>query len=349
MLVAVKKNGFPPLSRIVGMEILSRLDKNPSNPSIEAPNTITIPTQRPWIRKSFNDPTRRNAEPTSAPKTLTPLGNEEPMLGAYYFPHFIAEAERSDILTYLKYLHPIWEHRYSTVRETGNSQRRLLRPVYWLGNWQFACLNYYHPPHGIDNRCVRGEPFPLVLQRIVSRTEKKVRQLFSQRDIPPAWSLNTCLINFYGNSPQEKKREDAARVGEHKDFEPGPIASLSLGERAIFQFVQSHHRHTPSQVVHNQWLEDSSMQLFGGPRCKDKLFHRIQRVDRRGGYQFPIAVEGFHTRRVNFTFRYVPQHHITAFKNLSPTARKDIQCYMTELSQHSSFFRREMDGITAQC
>ena len=31
---------------------------------------------------------------------------------------------------------------------------------------------------------------------------------------------------------------DVARVSEHRDFEPGPVASISLGERALFQFVR---------------------------------------------------------------------------------------------------------------
>ena len=41
-----------------------------------------------------------------------------------------------------------------------------MRPVYWLGGWQFACLDYYRPPDGVDDRCVRAEPFPAVLAKL---------------------------------------------------------------------------------------------------------------------------------------------------------------------------------------
>ena len=43
--------------------------------------------------------------------------------------------------------------------------------MYWLGNWQFACLDYYRPPKGVKDRCVRAEPFPPVLQRQVEKIE----------------------------------------------------------------------------------------------------------------------------------------------------------------------------------
>src|SRR4051812_31237076 len=78
------------------------------------------------------------------------------MYGLYYNPKFISHAEREEILAWLSGLHPIWDERYSKSNPppAGKTQRRLLRPVYWLGNWQFACLNYYHPPKGILNRCV---------------------------------------------------------------------------------------------------------------------------------------------------------------------------------------------------
>ena len=68
-------------------------------------------------------------------------------------------------------LHPLWEQRFSSRRPLpeGETQRQLLRPVYWLGNWQFACLDYYRPPNGVRDRCVRAEPFPLVLARMVER------------------------------------------------------------------------------------------------------------------------------------------------------------------------------------
>src|SRR4051812_3760234 len=82
--------------------------------------------------------------------------------GLYYDRSFVSPQDRKEILEWLTQIHPIWEYRFSEHNPPPpeQAQRRLLRPVYWLGNWQFACLNYYHPPKGTENRCVKAEPFP---------------------------------------------------------------------------------------------------------------------------------------------------------------------------------------------
>jgi hypothetical protein len=264
--------------------------------------------------------------------------------GLYYDPKFLKEKDERGILDWLSKLHPIWEERYSAHRPppVGEPQRRLLRPVYWLGNWQFACLDYYRPPKGITYRCVRAESYPSVLQKLVSQMEKITFQKFSPKDIPQRWKLNTCLVNFYGSHVQGEKLVDVARVGEHKDFEPGPVASLSLGERAFFQFVESRGRGQASRVVFQQWLENGSLQVFGGERYKQRLFHRVQRVEKKRGILFPISVENFKTRRVNFTFRYVPEEHIRPFKEFPPELQTDLLPYLVELAQNSSFFAAQI-------
>lgn len=250
---------------------------------------------------------------------------------------------RAELVEYLESLYPLWEMRYSTHNPppAGDQQRRLLRPVYWLGNWQFACLNYYHPPKGIDHRCVEAEEFPLVIKKIVEQIETEVHQKFSPRDIPRNWHLNTCLVNYYGSQKINDKWVDTARVGEHKDFEPGPVASVSVGERALFQFVRSHgrDRSQKSEVVLQQWLEDSSLQIFGGDKFKKQLFHRVQRVEDKGQILFRIPVEGFETRRINLTFRYVPVEHIQNFSRFPLELRNDIRPYLVTLSEHSEYFR----------
>jgi DNA oxidative demethylase len=262
--------------------------------------------------------------------------------GLHYDPGFLSSPERQAVVAWVKSIHPIWEWRYSAHHPPpeGKTQRRLLRPVYWLGNWQFACLNYYHPPRGIKHRCVRAEPFPRFLQIIVDRIERTTRKLLRPADIPKGWKLNTCLVNLYGQRWENDKWVDSARVGEHKDFEPGPVASLSFGEKAIFQFVESRGKHAPATVVQTQWLEDGSLQLFGGARWKEQLFHRVQRVDRKRGERFPLAVEGFETRRINFTFRYVPEEHWVNLPDLPKGSREDIQPYVEELARHSPYFAR---------
>jgi hypothetical protein len=149
-------------------------------------------------------------------------------------------------------------------------------------------------------------------------------------------------VNFYGRKRVGEGWVDGARVGEHKDFEPGPVGSISLGERALFQFVTSSKPGARDGVVSQQWLDDGSLQIFGGDRWKKQTFHRVQRVDARDGHTFALQVADFETRRVNFTFRYVPEAHVQRFAELSAQARADVAGYMATLAQHSPFFAREL-------
>lgn len=272
---------------------------------------------------------------------MTPL-NPKAFKQLHYDPGFLGSADRAELLEYLGALHPLWENRFPDARPVpeGQTQRRLLRPVYWLGNWQFACLDYYRPPKGIHNRCVQAEPFPPVLARLISRMEKKAHRMFRGEDMPAGWHLNTCLVNLYGRARSGDTWVDVARVGEHKDFEPGPVASLSLGERALFQFVQSRRPGERDGVVSQQWLEDCSLQIFGGELWKRRTFHRVQRVDRREGHCFELPVPDFETRRLNLTFRYVPDEDVVPYSALEPRARQDVAGYVQTLAESSPFFAR---------
>jgi alkylated DNA repair dioxygenase AlkB len=264
-----------------------------------------------------------------------------------YEPGFVDARARREIVDWLATLAPLWEMRFSTLRPPppGKPQRALLRPVYWLGNWQFACLGYYEPPRRTHGVAVAAEPFPPVLARLVAQVERRVRDGFPPRTVPRRWHLNTCLVNFYGDRLDGDRSIDAARVGEHRDFEPGPVASISLGERARFQFVRRGDREAPP--VRTQWLDDNSLQIFGGPRWKDDLLHRVQRVDDKHALDLPPAIAGFRTRRVNFTFRYVPDEHVVAFAALPPRARDDVRDYVTTLARTSAFFAAALAGARA--
>ena len=302
---------------------------------MNAPRRPGSPQNRFGARPAVRPPARFSGPPSGR------------MPGLYYNRSFINKIEREAVLAYLASLHPIWENRFSEHNPPpeGEAQRQLLRPVYWLGNWQFACLNYYHPPKGIENRCVRAEPFPPPLRKLVLQMEQIARRMFTGADMPKDWHLNTCLVNFYGNRLERVgnrvKRIDCARVGEHKDFEPGPVASMSFGERAMFQFVSSRGSGS-SHVMFQQWLDDGSLQLFGGRKLKAQLFHRVQRVDKRDGHAFPVQVTDFETRRLNLTFRYVPEEHILPYASLPPEARSDVRGYMQALAQHSPYFAGEL-------
>src|SRR3954469_19721890 len=118
-----------------------------------------------------------------------------------YEDGFIDAGARGEILAWLATIAPLWEQRFSTKRPPppGKEQRPLLRPVYWLGNWQFACLGYYEPPKRTFNVAVAAEPFPPVLARIVAAVERRVRGGFPAPSVPRGWHLNTCLVNFYGD------------------------------------------------------------------------------------------------------------------------------------------------------
>jgi len=264
---------------------------------------------------------------------------------AYIYDADYVDADmRSALLRWLASLRPLWEQRYSTRRPPprGKTQRPLLRPVYWLGNWQFACLGYYEPPRRRIDCAVAAEPFPPVLADLVRAVERRIHGQFDQADVPRDWRLNTCLVNFYGHRRDGDRWVDVARVGEHRDFEPGPVASISLGERARFQFVRR--GDTSAPPVRTEWLEDGSLQAFGGPWWKDSLLHRVQRVDDKAGITLEPRIDGFRTRRINLTFRYVPEADVVPFARLSERARGDVREYVVELARHSPFFKKALSG-----
>lgn len=270
-----------------------------------------------------------------------------PRSGIIYRPQFLSPLERKQWISYLLSLRPIWEMRYSQHNPPppGDSQRPLLRPVYWLGNWQFACLGYYHPPLGILHRSLYSTPFPALMSPILKRIEKMVYESFAKEDIPKGWELNTCLINYYGDRlNQEGKWEDQARVGEHKDYEPGPVASLSFGERALFQFVSGapDKKTQKKKIFWEGWIADNGLQIFGGSQWKDHTFHRVQRVERKLGQNFEIGYPEFRTRRINLTFRFVPREHWCWLKDLSPGSAKDIQEHVNTLSKNCGVFRQHL-------
>lgn len=273
------------------------------------------------------------------------MKNQTPY-GLIYKLNWVSKSDRQQMLDYLLSLYPIWEKRFSKSNPPpeGQNQRSLLRPVYWLGNWQFACLNYYHPPKGTQFRCVEAEPFPKVMQALVDQIQDLVHLQYDSKDIPKGWHLNTCLINYYGQKIDNLKTIDCARVGEHKDFEPGPVASISFGERAFFQFVSSSGKQHQSKVIFQQWLDDSALQVFGGDRFKKNLFHRVQRVESKSKNIFKLnGITDFETRRINLTFRYVPKEHVQPLSEFPQNLQEDVSEYVQQLSLHSDFWKSQIN------
>lgn len=268
--------------------------------------------------------------------------------GIYYNVGFLNGPKRQFLLNEIESFHPIWEERFSESNPPpeNDTWRSLKRPVYWLGNWQFACLGYYHPPHDIEFRCIRAEKFPPHMQRMVNEIEALVRKMAPQSDIPKLWKLNTCLINYYGAKvAEDDKVEDQATVGDHKDAEPGPVASISLGERCWFQFVKGKAQ-DKHNIVHEQWLGDNSLLFFWGKKFKDDLFHRVQRVENKKQVTFKDHLTNYKTRRINLTFRYVPEEHILDYKTLPPEKIADTLGYVETLAKTSEFFKEILGNGT---
>ncbi len=266
--------------------------------------------------------------------------------GLYYNKAYLNGPNTERLIQEIESFHPIWEERFSKSNPppVGDTWRSLKRPVYWLGNWQFACHGYYHPPHQTDFRCVKAEPFPTFMQTMVHDIEKLTKRLAPKDDVPKDWHLNTCLINYYGSKLNtEGKWEDQAQVGDHRDAEPGPVASISLGERAWFQYVKGKPS-DPSNVVTEQWLDHQSLLVFWGKRFKDDLFHRVQRVENKHKFKFNDHLhdelgDRYHTRRINLTFRYVPVEDIVEFDKFPKEKRDDVLPYVQTLATYSKFFR----------
>lgn len=261
--------------------------------------------------------------------------------GIYYNPGFLNGPKRNRLIEEIESFYPIWEERYCDCNPPpeGDTWRSLKRPVYWLGNWQFACLGYYHPPYDINFRCANAERFPPLMQELVDQIESMTRKMAPASDVPAKWHLNTCLINYYGSKITDGVEDDFATVGDHKDAEPGPVASISLGERAWFQFVKG--RPTDAKnVVHEQWLDDASLLIFWGKKFKDDLFHRVQRVENKNKIEFDDHLDNYRTRRINLTFRYVPVEDILDYQDFPAERLRDTGQYVVKLAENSDYWNK---------
>jgi alkylated DNA repair dioxygenase AlkB len=266
--------------------------------------------------------------------------------GFSYLPDFITREESDALLRYFGSLKPIWESRYvgeHAQREGQQGPRRLTRPVYWLGAWQFACLGYYSAPNHLHEKCLRAEPLPELMQTILQRLVPKLagHQPESEQGKTP----NTCLINYYGS---ELTRDESGRVQErdfarlkmHRDGEPGPVVMFSIGQPAQFEFVDGD---TPQDPELSVWLRNRSVVLFSGPHFKDHLYHRVTRV--RGGdtSRLPPVLEDFRLKRVSVSFRFVPEADIKSLHEFSAPAQAQVRGYVEQLAATSAHFRAELE------
>ena len=264
--------------------------------------------------------------------------------GFSYLPGFITEAERQALLTYFGSIKPLWESRYvgDQSARTGSGSRRLTRPVYWLGAWQFACLGYYAAPDHLREKCLRAEAMPPEMSGILERLAPKLSGHQTADELGKA--PNTCLINYYGSelfrdSTGRMQPRDYARLKMHRDGEPGPVVMFSLGQPAQFEFVDAEKPETPELSM---WLQDRSVVLFSGPRFKDHLYHRVTRVLHGKGPLLNTALENFRLRRISVSFRSVPESHIQSLREFSADKQSQVRGYVEQLALSSAHFRNEL-------
>ncbi len=258
--------------------------------------------------------------------------------GLSYLPRFISAAEADALIAHFGEVVPIWEkrHRADEHGRSGTHSRRLTRPVYWLGAWQFACMGYYAEPHYREDRCMRAEAFPSVMSDILERLRPTLRVHDETLDDVP----NSCLINYYGREIGDGPPRDYARLRMHQDGEPGPVVVFSIGQPALLEFVDADRPEVAEAAV---WARHRSVFIFSGPEFKDRLYHRVTQVRHGRDPAIGSRIDGFETRRVSVSFRHVPESLISDFDGLSSRSRAQVRGHVEELAQHSAHFRRQLE------
>ena len=257
--------------------------------------------------------------------------------GFSYLPRFITAEESEALIAYFEGLHPLWEQRFRDKKNPrdGEHDRRLTRPVYWLGAWQFACLGYYAEPDHREDRCLRAESFPPVMNAILDR----LRPVLLQHDPTLPDVPNTCLINYYGREVGDGPPRDFARLRMHRDGELGPVVMFSVGQPGLLEFVDTD---TPKSPELSVWTRHRSVNVLSGENFKDRLYHRITEVRRGLEPEIQSPLDGFEVRRISVSFRYVPEDLILDFDQMSQAARDQVREYVAELAGHSEHFLSQL-------
>jgi len=266
--------------------------------------------------------------------------------GFSYLPQFISKDEAAQLISYFGQVHPLWERRHhgrNFARDVEHP-RRLTRPVYWLGAWQFACLGYYSEPKHREERCVRAEPLPPLMQDILARlgqvlcrdhstpeSLEEIRPLNEHSGLP-----NTCLINYYGRQVGDSVPVDFARLRMHRDGEIGPVIMLSIGQPGLLEFIDPDQSDTPELSI---WTRHRSICILSGPEFKERLYHRVSKVRTGAIPAISSSLKNFEVRRVSVSFRHVPEELIDEYSELPLEKRGMIRDYLAELSESSEHFR----------
>ncbi|MCP4448369.1 MAG: alpha-ketoglutarate-dependent dioxygenase AlkB [Myxococcales bacterium] len=263
--------------------------------------------------------------------------------GLTYHPHFISKEESEELIRFFGAQMPLWEqrHRDPEHRRSEDHSRRLTRPVYWLGAWQFACLGYYAEPNYREHRCMRAEALPEVMQTILERARPILAEYHQGVDpepTPPALP-NTCLINYYGREVGKGVPRDYARLRMHQDLEPGPAILFNIGQAGLLEFIDPEVSLDP---VCGVWARHRSLGIFSGPEFKDRLYHRVSQVRTGDKPEIHTQLDNFELRRVSVSFRHVPQNLIEDFSELPNEAQSKVRDYVEELARTSPHYRAQL-------
>ncbi len=260
--------------------------------------------------------------------------------GFSYLPHFISIAESEELIAFFASLHPLWEQRHhakQAKRAEGSvdgSTRRLTRPVYWLGAWQFASLGYYAEPDYREHRCLRAEPFPKVMSDILERLVAELTEYHEQPALP-----NTCLINYYGREVGLGVPRDYARLRMHRDGEPGPVIMFNIGQAGLLEFLDPDKSPDPELRL---WNRHRAVTIISGPEYKDRLYHRVVQVRTGSKPEMQCVLDNFELRRVSVSFRHVPEDLIEDMHELPEASQDIISPYVDSLAQKSTHFRAQL-------
>lgn len=249
--------------------------------------------------------------------------------GFTYLPRFFSVEEAQHLIDCFAALKPIWERRWSPPghRRGGAGERRLSRPVYWLGAWQFASAGYYTEPDHREHRCVRAEPIPPIMTGLLERLTDRLADDHADGSLP-----NTCLLNYYGREVGDRTPVDRARLRMHRDGEPGPVVMFSVGQPGLLEFLDPDRSPEPELAV---WTRHRSVAILSGPEFKDRLHHRITRVRYGDEPVMPVRVDDFELRRVSVSFRHVPEALISDFGDLPAERQALVREYVEELAGDS--------------
>jgi len=259
--------------------------------------------------------------------------------GLSYLPRFFSTGEADALIEKFSSLTPLWEKRHggNEHARNGGGNRRITRPVYWLGAWQFASLGYYAEPHYREGRCLRGEPLFEVMQTILER----LRPVLNLHDCSqtPDPVPNTCLINYYGSELGRGPPKDLARLRMHRDGEPGPVVMFCTGQPGLLEFLDPNLGDSPELAV---WTRHRSVVVISGSEFKDRLYHRLVQVRHGDTPRLHSPVPNFSLRRVSVSFRHVPEDLITDFDGLPHGARDRIRPYVQQLANSSPHYATQL-------